>query len=183
MLTVKAYPNILMPAEPQGTLRTSNPQAPAPYNVTPIGSTTFTPIFPQMASIYSDGGGRLSGASRNFNISDLPPTRGEFATEALNHVSTNTLSNPQDLGATGVVVGVEFQNPNGQCDINLYMVVNSQNVLLKQWTGVVSADVDEETDSLYCGHADAINIGGNPLVVEALNIMNGAVDVYLTPTN
>lgn len=200
-MIVTIYPNELYTPSAQGTLRTSTPNnlpsdavAPTPPysiasldknppntpsitpNTTAIGSTTYSAIWPTTSAIYADSG-KGDGIPGLFNLSDLPAMQGETPTVALTQVSTDSYSTYQELGARGVQIVVEFQNPNGQCDIKLYTNINATNIPVKSWADVTVND----TPGLYCGHADGINLQGNILVVEALNITNGWVTVGLTP--
>jgi len=147
-----------------------------------------------MASIYSDGGvgsDFLQGVPGLFNISDMTsmsqhpvdvlvgaggPTGSTGAIGATGATSGAYVSSEID-GFRGCQVVVYYSDPSNVCDIDLYAVINSTDTLMKTWTGVTYAD----TQGLYCGHNDSINLKGYPIFVQVQNITAGHVNVGITP--
>lgn len=187
-MQITIYPNSLYDADPEGTLRTSTPNndpqsgVPGKYpeitpNVTTIGSTTYSPVWPTMASIYSDGGKASSeGAPNLFNLADLS-TMGQKPIQVLDKVSVDSSSSAIFPGCRGCQIVAFFSDPANTCDITLYVVIASVDYPMKKWTGVTYKD----TEGLYCGHADAIDLQGYPLIVEVQNITHGHVTIGITP--
>lgn len=162
-----------------GVISTTKPAGLYPPDVRTEPTGTFA--FPTMSAVYWGKGGPDNDGVNNgfFNVSDLPPSRGQFAVAtSIVDVTGNTTSDQVDLGARGVEVELGFKEGlKGGCDLNLYMATPSGNVLAAAWTGLTL----EDNGSLFCGHAEQVNLQGYPLVVEVLNITGSAkVSVFLT---
>jgi uncharacterized lipoprotein NlpE involved in copper resistance len=109
-------------------------------------------------------------------IADLPPTKQPDAVTLLENAAADTTSTAVSLGARGVQLTLECEDPAAICDVTLYKVTAEGDVEVKKWTGL-KAGV-----SVYAGNLEMVDLEGLPVKVAVSQISKGWVSVHARVT-